>query len=128
MRQNGWELGRRWRALTDRFGNLLTIANALVLMLASWTPGSYVVRSGIFSGHVEHMVAYALSGALMYAVRVGRWAAWQVAVMLSTYAGVLEWGQIFVPGRHAGFDDFLFSAAGATAGVFASAALLKRGA
>jgi len=128
MRQNGWELGRRWRALTDRFGNLLTIANALVLMLASWTPGSYVVRSGIFSGHVEHMVAYALSGALMYAVRVGRWAAWQVAVMLSAYAGVLEWGQIFVPGRHAGFDDFLFSVAGATAGVFASAALLKRGA
>ena len=125
MRQNGWELGRRWRALTDRFGNLLTIANALVLMLASWAPGSYVVRSGIFSGHVEHTVAYALSGALMHGLLARRWAARQVALMLAAYAGILEAGQIFAPGRHASLDDFLFSAAGAIAGVLTSAALHK---
>jgi len=116
-----------WRALMDRFGNLLILANALALMLASWTPGGYMVRSGILSGHMEHTVAYALSGALIYAVRVGRWAAWQVAAMVLAYAGVLELGQILVPGRHSGIDDFLFSAAGATAGVLASATLLKRG-
>ena len=125
MREVGLGLAQRGRALSDRFGNRLVAANALLLMLASWTPGSVMPRSGIFSGPVEHLTAYALSGAFMYAVRVGRSTAWQVAIMLSAYAGVLELGQIFVPGRHAGFDDFLCSATGTIAGVLVSAALLK---
>jgi VanZ family protein len=116
---------QRWRALVDRFGNRLVAANALILTIASWTPGSAMVRSGIFSGHFEHAAAYALSGALIYAVRPGRSTAWQVALMLSAFAGILELGQIFVPGSHASFDDFLFSVAGAITGVLVSAALLK---
>jgi hypothetical protein len=71
MREVGLGLAQRWRALADRFGNRLIAANALLLMLASWMPGSVMARSGIFSGHVEHTAAYALSGALMYAVRAG---------------------------------------------------------
>jgi VanZ family protein len=117
--------------LADRYGNLLIAANALILMLASWTPGRFMMRSGIFSGHVEHALAYALSGVLIYVVAArrfaaGRFAAWRAAALLSAYAGVLELGQIFVPGRHAGIDDFLSSATGAAAGVLAAAALLKR--
>lgn len=113
------------RALIDRFGTWLVAANALALMLASWTPGNYMVRSG-YSGHFEHIIAYGLSGAFMFAVLAGRYAAWQVALPLAAYAGVLELGQLLVPGRHAGIDDFLFSAAGAIAGVVAGAALLRR--
>ena len=104
------------RALIDRFGGWLVAANALALMLASWTPGKYVVRSGFLSGHVEHTVAYTASGAFMCAVLAGRYAAWQVAAALVAYAGVLELGQLIVPGRHAGIDDFLCSAGGAVAG------------
>ena len=125
MREVGLSLAQRWRALGDRFGNRLVAANALLLMLASWTPGSVMVRSGIFSGHVEHMAAYALSGALMYAARMGRSTVWQAGLMLSAYAGALELGQIFVPGRQASFGDFLFSMAGAITGVLLGAALLR---
>src|ERR1700694_4479383 len=106
------ELAKDWRALTNRFGNRLVVANALALMLASWTPRDYMVRSTIFSGHVEHTIAYALSGGFVVAVVGGRGSAWQGAAALAAYGGVLELGQIFVPGRHAGIDDFLFSAAG----------------
>jgi VanZ family protein len=125
MHEIGLGLAQRWRALVGRFGTRLVGANALLLMIASWTPGNLMVRSGIFSGHVEHMVAYALSGALMYAARAGRTTAWQAALMLSAFAGVLELGQIFVPGRHASPHDFLFSATGAITGVLVSAALLR---
>ena len=52
----------------------------------------------------------------------GRYAAWQVAAPLAGDAGVLELGQLLVPGRHAGIDDFLFSAAGAVAGAVARGA------
>jgi VanZ family protein len=119
-------LARRWRALTDRFGNWLVAANALVLMLASWMPRDYMVRTTFLSGHIEHAIVYALSGAFMFAVLAGRYAAWQVAAALAAYAGLLELGQLFVPGRHAAIDDLFYSAAGAVAGVMACAALHKR--
>ena len=125
MRKACLGLARRWRVLSDRFGNLLVAANALILMLASWTPGRFMMRTGIISGHAEHTLAYALSGVLMYSVWAGRFTAWQAAAMLSGYAGVLELGQVLVPGRHAGFDDFLFSTAGACAGVLGGAAFSK---
>jgi VanZ family protein len=112
------------RALVDRFGSWLVAANALALMLAAWTPGNYVVRSS-FSGHSEHAVVYALSGAFMLALLAGRCAAWQVAAGLAAYAGLLEAGQLIAPGRHAAFGDFAFSAAGAVIGVLACAALLR---
>jgi VanZ family protein len=122
---SGSDLAGLWRALTDRFGNWLVAVNALALMLASWTPGNYVVRSG-FSGHLEHIVAYGLSGVFLFAVLAARCTAWQVAVPLVANAGILELGQLVVPGRHSGIDDFLFSAAGAVVGVLACAALHRR--
>jgi hypothetical protein len=119
-------LARYWCALTQRFGYALVAGNVAALMLASWTPGDYMVRSGVLSGHEEHTVAYALSGAFMYAVLAGRCAPWQVAVSLTAYAGLLEIGQLWVPGRHSGIDDFLFSAGAAILGVWVGVALHKR--
>jgi len=119
-------LARRWRALTHRFGIGLVAANALALMVASWTPRGYMIRSSIFSGNVEHAIVYGLSGAFIFAVLAGRYAAWQVTALLVTYGGLLELGQQFVPGRHAAIDDFAFSAAGSVVGVLACAALHRR--
>jgi len=119
-------LAGRWHTLRQRFGNALVAANAVALMLASWTPGTHMVRSGFLSGHLEHALCYAASGAFLLAVLAGRCAAWQVAASVSAYAGVLELGQLIAPGRHAGVDDFVFSAAGAVVGVLACAALRRR--
>src|SRR5262245_36715933 len=44
MHEVGLGRAQRWRALVDRFGNRLVGANALILMIASWTPGSVMVR------------------------------------------------------------------------------------
>jgi len=57
-------------ALSDRFSNQLVGANALLLMLASWTPGSAMPRAAC-SPVVGHTAAYALSGAFMSAGRAG---------------------------------------------------------
>lgn len=121
----GARIAGLWRELSARFGAWLVAANALALMLLSWTPGNYMVRTSL-SGHLEHALAYALSGAFMAAVLHRRRASWQVAAALVAYAGVLEWGQVLVPGRHSAFEDFSFSAAGAVIGVFACAAALRR--
>jgi VanZ family protein len=119
-----WSVGL-WRQLSARFGGWLVAANALALMLLSWTPGTYMVRTSL-SGHLEHALAYVLSGAFMFAVLPRRRPGWQVAAGLAAYAGLLELGQLFVTGRHSAFEDFAFSAAGAVIGVFACAAALRR--
>ena len=111
--------------LRNRFGRYVIVANAFVLLLASWMPQSYMPRSGMLSGHVEHFIAYGLSAALMLAMLAERHAAWRVAVALLAYAGLLEFGQIFVPGRHAALRDLYFSAAGVLVGVIACATLVR---
>jgi VanZ family protein len=111
--------------LKNRFGNHIVAVNALVLLIASWTPRSYMLRSGIASGQAEHLLAYGLSSALMFAMLAPRHAAWRVAVVVSAYAGLLELGQTFVPGRHAALEDFYCSMAGATIGISACAALRR---
>ena len=37
---------------------------------------------------------------------------WSIVAMLCAYAGILELGQIYVPGRHAGWLDWLASCSG----------------
>ena len=93
-------------------------------MFASWTPGDDMIRTG-YSGRVEHVIAYALSGAVACAVLAGRHATGYIAAAIVVYAALLEFGQLFVPGRHADLVDFLSSAAGAVIGV--SAYIIARG-
>jgi VanZ family protein len=68
-------------------------------------------------GHVEHFIAYFLTGLFASAVLSDRLNPWRVASFLVIYAGILEVGQIFMPGRHAALTDFGASALGAVAGV-----------
>ncbi len=103
--------------LRDRYGLSVVAANAVALMLASWTPGDDMIRTGILSGHAEHLIAYALSGAVMYVMLAPRFAAASIVAAIVAYAGLLELGQVFVPGRHAAVADFLFSTTGAVVGI-----------
>ncbi len=62
------------------------------------------------NGGLEHLVAYLITGlafVLGYAQRDLK-----IALGLLIYGGILEIGQLIVPGRHAGFLDFAWSAAG----------------
>jgi hypothetical protein len=102
--------------LRDRYGVGVVAANAVALMLASWTPGDDMIRTGILSGHAEHVIGYALSGAVMYGL-APRFAAAYIVAAIVAYAGLLELGQLFVPGRHAAVADFLFSTTGAVVGI-----------
>ena len=111
--------------LKNRFGNHIVGVSALVLLIASWTPRPYMVRSGIASGQAEHFLFYGLSSALMFAMLAQRHAASRVVVVVVAYAGLLEFGQTFVPGRRAALEDFYFSTAGAIIGILACAALRR---
>jgi VanZ family protein len=83
----------------------------IALVIASWTPGDSMVRTGI-SGALEHAAAYLLTGIAVILGHPNR-SAWTVSAMLALYAGVLELGQTIAPGRHAAFADWLAGGVGA---------------
>jgi VanZ family protein len=69
-----------------------------------------MIRTGV-RGSFEHIVAYLIS-ALLLVFAYPRWSPWIVGVAFATYAGILEIGQLFVPGRHSQFEDFAASCFG----------------
>jgi VanZ family protein len=95
-----------------------------ILAIASWTPGTEMVRTGI-GGLLEHLAAYILTGALFGLAFPNRHAA-VIAVLLSGYAGVLEFGQTWSPGRHPAVSDWFAGVFGAWVGVFATTLVCRR--
>jgi len=82
-----------------------------VLCLLSWLPGDEMVRTGL-GGHIEHAIAYMGATAIIAFAYAGRFGAAMVVTALVLYAGLMEAGQVFAPGRHAAIWDFLASASG----------------
>jgi VanZ family protein len=101
----------------DALFRSLTWISVIALAVLSWTPGSHMVRTGV-GGHLEHAAAYLLASAVA-TIGYGRPGSYiRIGALYCAYAGLLELGQIAVPGRHAGFDDFSASAIGALLGVW----------
>ena len=103
---------------------IAAVACVVAIAILSLTPRAHMVRTSL-GGHFEHTLAY-LVCAWLCVVTCKSWRH-RVAIfgLLMAFAGLLEFLQSMVPGRHSGFDDFIFSAAGGAAG--ALAALLMAG-
>lgn len=100
-------------------------AAAAFLAVGSWTPADQIVRSGL-DGAIEHVIAYTVTGTL-FILAYGSWPFWQIALALALYAGVLEFGQWFVPGRDPSLHGFAASATGIIIASAAGVALRRVG-
>jgi VanZ family protein len=80
------------------------------LAVASWTPGQEMVRTG-FNTRLEHAVAYLIAG-IATIIAYPRKPIWSIAAILCAYAGILELGQMYIPGRHAALLDWIASSSG----------------
>jgi VanZ family protein len=100
-------------AIDERFSVLLRAAvwlSVLGLLVASWTPGQYMIRTGA-RGSFEHVGAYLMT-TLLLVFAYPRSPPWIVGGALAIYAGILEVGQLYIPGRHSQFEDFAASCLG----------------
>jgi VanZ family protein len=91
----------------------------VVLAVLSATPGDEMVRTGA-PGFLEHLAGYAGAAgvaALGYGQRVSYCL---IGALLIAYAGLLEVGQLWVPGRTSRALDFAFSSAGVITAVAAA--------
>ena len=88
----------------------------LALAMLAWTPGQFMLRTGVLSGHEEHFLAYLISSSVVaFASRRSYYAG--IACALCWYAMLLEIGQYVIPGLHPAFLDFSASTFGALAGI-----------
>jgi VanZ family protein len=94
-----------------------------LLVWLSWIPATLEIRTGM-AGQIEHAIAYCGTGAILaFAYQEPR--RWRMAVGLVALAGILEIGQLWVPGRTSQFIDFAASSAGAVVGVLIGRAAIE---
>lgn len=110
----------RFRPSLPTLLRLSAWACLVLLAVLSLLPGKDFVRTDLAKlGHgkqVEHFIAYfgaATALGLAYPRRLGRLA---VCFILIPYAGLLELGQLYSPGRGASVLDFAASSSGVVAG------------
>jgi VanZ family protein len=99
----------------------------VLIGVLSLLPGTLRPDTGA-PGKLEHLIAYLGAAALLALGRGAPHQRWQ-ALWLIPYAGALELAQLYVPGRHAQFLDFVVSSIGAALGLaiaFAVAPLLPQ--
>ena len=86
-----------------------------VLVVLSWIPREWEARTGL-PGLIEHAIAYCGTAAIFaFAYQDPR--RWRLIAGFVVLAGVLEVGQLWVPGRSAQVAGFAASSIGAIAGV-----------
>lgn len=95
---------------------ILVLAYGVVAFVSLSQP-SYRPDAGFESGNTDHFLAYLLLGALTAWIRVARVQTRWLLLLVPLYAGLLELGQLLVPGRDASVENFLASAIGAWVGV-----------
>jgi VanZ family protein len=95
----------------------LTWVCVVLLAVLSLTPSEEMeaVRTDL-PGQIEHIIAYAGSGAIAMAGYGLNWGAVRVIGCLWVYAGILEYLQHFSPGRNPALVDFAASALGTLCG------------
>ncbi len=100
------------RLLARSLAGLSIVALAVLAL----TPGQFMIRTGVLTGHQEHFLAYLISGCTVaFVFRRSYYAG--LGLAFCWYAALLELGQFAVPGRHPAFLDFSASTFGAFAGI-----------
>ena len=92
------------------------------LAIASLVPGQYRPSIGL-DGGFEHLLAYAAASATFILAYSLHWR--RVLIGLCTLAGMFELLQLFVPGRDAQIESFVFSCLGVVAGSLITSSVVR---
>ena len=103
-----WVRGSRW-AYAAGAACLLAIA------VLSLIPGNWQRRTGL-PGSAEHVIAYLGTGAILGVALPRCRSLWAISFLVA-YSGLMEFLQVFSPGRDPSIADFLASSAGGLTGV-----------
>ena len=96
-------------------GKAAKIGCVVALAILAWTSAKFMTRTEL-GGHAEHFVAWLATAMVFGLASRPTTLLGSQCLFLIAYAGVLECGQLYAPGRQASFHDFAFSAGGVLLG------------
>ncbi len=99
-------------------------ASVGIILYLSLVPGTLRPHSGV-SGHLEHFMAYAGTGAFYALSGRRRLSLLGAAIGLSRLSGAVEIAQLWIPGRTGEIAGFLWSSAGAGLGLLVGLGLWR---
>ena len=97
------------------FTKIISVVCVVIIVILSWAPGNEMVRTGI-DGHIEHILAYTGASVFFFLTFAKSRGVLAVVIVMTLFAGIMEIGQRFVPGRNSSVWDFLASASGVVLG------------
>jgi VanZ family protein len=113
------KMSKHLAKLTERplslFRSAAFIGCIIAFATLAWLPAKAVTRTKL-GGHAEHLIAYLGIAIVMGLAFQKRPRLAVQCALLIAFAGVLEAGQLYSPGRHASFQDLAFSSAGVVIG------------
>ena len=106
-----FDLGVTFIRLVARLAGWLLL---VVIVFLNWSPPSY--RPVTSAGHdLEHFLIYLALGVTFGVGYARRW--WLLALGLVGLTAAVEFGQLFVPGRHARLKDLVIDAGAVCLGI-----------
>lgn len=97
------------------FTKAASIICVIALAALALAPAQAMTRTPL-GGHAEHLVAYLGTAVILGLTSRTTTVLAAQCLLLTSYAAVLEYGQAYVPGRQASFQDFAFSLGGVLLG------------
>lgn len=110
---------------STRWFRVLALLGLAGLAVVSLYPGSGNLPRTRLPGPLEHFLAYLLVAGIAGIAFRHRLRIWLLAALMIAYAGALEIGQRWAPGRSASVIDFVGSAGGVLVGVALCALFLR---
>ncbi len=114
---------RHW---TSRNRTAVLIIAFIAALIVSWLPGGIRPTTIIFSGNIEHFLAYAVLGAMAGLFAPRHLSCSVLVLLLVLFAALMEIGQVFLPSRNASWENFLAGSAGAACAIYAIIRVRRR--
>jgi VanZ family protein len=107
---------------------LLVLAYSLIFGIAvvSVVPGEYRPHTNVLPNELEHVAAYILAGFFISMAYRGRLSLTRVVVLLTGYGALLEFLQLWIPGRNGEVIGVAADFAGALTGALIAKALERQ--
>jgi VanZ family protein len=102
----------------------LAITSILAILVLSLVPGAFRPHTMILPPGFEHVAAYAVAAFFLGLACHHRVPPVQLVLLLTAYGGLLELGQLWVPGRHGQPSDVGADFTGASIGVMVALATM----
>jgi VanZ family protein len=125
LEEGAWRGGVQMVAAMKSCVGALAVTSLLAILVLSLVPGTLRPHTMMLPPGVEHVAAYAVAAFFLGLAGHHRVPPVQLVLLLTAYGGLLELGQLWVPGRNGQVSDIGADLTGASIGIVVALATMR---